>query len=72
MLSGEATGPVCFSLSPSRRPEATMLNPNIWSSNGTGDGIAPGSTELVVVGGMHVERDVESGIEWLRGSLDGK
>ena len=28
--------------------------------------------ELVVVGGMHVERDVESGIEWLRGSLDGE
>ena len=40
--------------------------------SGTGDGIAPGSTELVVVGGMHVERDVESGIEWLRGSLDGE
>ena len=32
VLSGDATGPVCFSLSSSRRPEATMLNPNIWSS----------------------------------------
>ena len=45
----------------------------VWmNSNRTGDGVAPGSAELIVVGGMHIERDVESGIEWLRGSLDGE
>ena len=45
----------------------------VWTNpSGTGDGIAPGSTELVVVGGMHIEREVDSGIEWLRGSLDGE
>ena len=33
------------------RPKvAVWMNPS-----GTGDGIAPGSTELVVVGGMHIE-----------------
>ena len=44
-----------------------MGGPNVavWViSNRTGDGISPGSAELVVVGGMHVERDEESGIEW--------
>ena len=40
--------------------------------SGTGDGIAPGSAELVVVGGMHDKKVGESGIEWLRGSLDGE
>ena len=40
--------------------------------SGTGDGIAPGSMELVVVGGMHIEREVDSRIEWWRGSLDGE
>ena len=45
----------------------------VWTNpSGTGDGIAPGSTELVVVGGMHIEREVDSGIEWLKGSLDGE
>ena len=43
-----------------RSPQvAVRTNPS-----GTRDGVAPGSTELVVVGGMHVERDVESGIKW--------
>ena len=37
----------------------------VWTiSNRTGDGVSPGCAELVVVGGMHVERDGESGIEW--------
>ena len=37
----------------------------VWTnSSRTGDGVAPGSAELVVVGGMHVEKDGESGIEW--------
>ena len=37
----------------------------VWTnSSRTGDGIPPGSAKLVVVGGMHVERDEESGIEW--------
>ena len=45
----------------------------VWTNpSGTGDGIAPGSMELVVVGGMHIEKEVDSGIEWLRGSLDGE
>ena len=34
------------------------------NSNRTGDGVAPGSVELVVIGGVHVEREDESGIEW--------
>ena len=34
------------------------------NSSRTGDGVAPGSVELVVVGRMHVEKDVESGIQW--------
>ena len=42
------------------------------NSNRTGDGVAPGSAELVVVGGMHIEKEVDSRIEWLRGSLDGE
>ena len=33
-------------------------------SNRTGDGISSGSVELVVVGGMHAEGDVESEPEW--------
>ena len=37
----------------------------VWTiSNRTGDGVSPGSVELVIVGRMHVERDDESGIEW--------
>ena len=40
--------------------------------SGTGDGIAPGSVELVVVGGVHDKEDRKSGIELLRGSLDGE
>ena len=37
----------------------------VWTNfSRTGDSISPGSAELVVVGGMHVERDEESGIEW--------
>ena len=36
----------------------------VWTnSNRTGDGVSLGSAELVVVGGMHVEKDGESGIE---------
>ena len=44
-----------------------MGGPNVavWTvSNRTENGISPGSAELVVVGGMHVERDEESRIEW--------
>ena len=41
-------------------------------SNRTGDGVAPGSAELVVVGGMHDRKVGKSGIEWLEGSLDGE
>ena len=44
-----------------------MGGPNIvvWTiPNRTGDDIPPGSTELVVVGGVHVERKVEGGIGW--------
>ena len=45
----------------------------VWmNSNRIGDGVAPGSAKLVVVGGMHVEEVGKSGIEWLRGSLDGE
>ena len=33
-------------------------------SSRTGDGVAPGSAELVVIGGMHVQREDESGMEW--------
>ena len=37
----------------------------VWTnSSRTGDSISPRSAELVVVGGMYVERDGESGIEW--------
>ena len=37
----------------------------VWTnSSRTGDGVAPGSVELVVVGRMHVEKDGKSGIEW--------
>ena len=32
-------------------------------SNRTGDGVAPGSAELVVVGEMHVKKVEKSGIE---------
>ena len=36
----------------------------IWTdSSRTRDSVAPGSVELVVVGGVHVEREDESGIE---------
>ena len=36
----------------------------VWmNSSRTGDGVSPGSAELVVVGGMHAEEDGESGIE---------
>ena len=36
----------------------------VWTnSNRAGDGISPGSAKLVVVGGMHVERDEESKVE---------
>ena len=36
----------------------------VWTnSSRAGDGVSPGSAELVVVGGMHVEKDGESGIE---------
>ena len=38
---------------------AVRMNPS-----GTSDGIAPGSTELVVAGGMHVKEVGKSGIEW--------
>ena len=45
----------------------------VWTNpSGTGDGIAPGSAELVVVGGMHDKKVWKSGIEWLRGGLDGE
>ena len=45
----------------------------IWTNpSGTGDGIAPGSAELVVVGGMHDKEVGKSEIEWLGGSLDGE
>ena len=45
----------------------------VWTNpSGTGDGIAPGSTELVVVGGMHDRKVGKSGIELLRDSLDGE
>ena len=46
---------------------AVRTNPS-----GTGDGIAPGSVELVVVGGTHDEEVGKSGIECLGGSLDGE
>ena len=37
----------------------------VWTnSSRTGDSVAPGSAELVVIGRMHDERDEESGIEW--------
>ena len=37
----------------------------VWmNSSRTGDGVSPGSAELVVVGGMHAEGDVESELEW--------
>ena len=37
----------------------------VWTnSNRTGDGVAPGSAELFVIGGVHVEREDESGMEW--------
>ena len=36
----------------------------VWmNSSRAGDGVSPGSAELVVIGGMHVEKDGESGIE---------
>ena len=36
----------------------------VWmNSSRTGDGVAPGSAELVVVSGMHVEKDGDSGME---------
>ena len=34
------------------------------NSSRTGDSVAPGSAELVVVGRVHVEREDEGGIEW--------
>ena len=40
--------------------------------SGTGDGVAPGHAELVVVGGMHDKEVGKSEIEWLGGSLDGE
>ena len=41
----------------------------VWTNpSGTGDGIAPGSTELVVVGGMHSKGVGESGLSV--GSVD--
>ena len=40
--------------------------------SGTRDGVAPGSAELVVVGGMHVEEVGKSGIECLRCGLGGE
>ena len=40
--------------------------------SGTGDGIAPGSAELVVVGGMHVKEVGKSGIECWKCGLDGE
>ena len=42
------------------------------NSSRTGDSIAPGGAELVVVGGVHDKKVGKSGIEWLRGSLDGE
>ena len=37
----------------------------VWmDSSRTGDGVSPGSAELVVIGGVHVEKEDESGIEW--------
>ena len=47
------------------RPQVT-----IWTNpSGTGDGVAPGSVELVVVGGMHDKRVGRSGLSV--GSVDG-
>ena len=48
-------------------PLAVRTNPS-----GTGDCGAPGGAELIVVGGMHDKKVVESGIGWLKGSLDGE
>ena len=42
------------------------------NSNRRGDGVAPGSAELVVVGGMHVKEVGKSGIECWRCGLDGE
>ena len=42
------------------------------NSNRTGDGVAPGSAELVVIGRMHVEKEEESGIEYWRCGLGGE
>ena len=45
----------------------------VWTNpSGTGDGITPGSAELVVVGRMHDKEVWKSGMEWLGGSLDGE
>ena len=41
-------------------------------SNRTGDGIAPGSAELVVVSGMHVKEVGKSGIECWKCGLGGE
>ena len=46
------------------RPQVT-----VWTNpSGTGDGIAPGSTKLVVVGGVHVKGVGKSGLSV--GSVD--
>ena len=42
------------------------------NSSGTGDSVAPGGVELVVVGGMHVKEVGKSGIERLRCGLGGE
>ena len=48
-------------------------NVAVWTnSSRTGDSVAPGSAELVVVGGMHDRKVGKSEIEWLRGSWDGE
>ena len=45
----------------------------VWTNpSGTGDCVAPGGAELIGVGGMHDKKVVESGIEGLKGSLDGE
>ena len=42
------------------------------NSKRTGDGVAPGSAELVVIGRVHVEKEEESGIVCWRSRLDGE
>ena len=42
------------------------------NSSGTGDSVAPGGAELVIVGGMHVKEVGKSGIECWKCGLSGE